>query len=108
MKKQSLKIYYFTIFILCLFMPIHAFSSEIKELETNGSISFTGVYEPTGKPDPIPHKSIVRSPIIEITKPSGILPQTNEVSHSWLIWLGFLLWSVVFYLWKQQNHQNTK
>lgn len=77
-------------------------------METEGSIGFTGVYEPIGTPNPIPPESIVRPPITEVAKPGGTFPQTNQLNHSWLIWLGIFLISVVFLFWKHQNNQNTK
>ncbi|WP_144808198.1 LPXTG cell wall anchor domain-containing protein [Enterococcus casseliflavus] len=82
-----------------------AVAQEVQQVETNGTISFTGVYEPTGTPDPTPPESIVRPPITEVAKPGGTLPQTNETVNSWLIWIGGLLISFVFLLWKRKNKQ---
>lgn len=84
--------------------PIHA--QEVPQMETNGSISFTGVYEPIGSPDPIPPETIVKPPITEVAKPGGLLPQTNEASSFWPLWLGMLLLSFVFLLWKRKNKQS--
>ncbi|MGJ0741601.1 LPXTG cell wall anchor domain-containing protein [Enterococcus casseliflavus] len=78
-------------------------AQEVQQVETNGTIGFTGVYEPIGTPDPTPPESIERPPITEVAKPGGTLPQTNENVNSWLIWLGVLLISFVFLLWKQKN-----
>ncbi|MFR0814109.1 MAG: LPXTG cell wall anchor domain-containing protein [Enterococcus casseliflavus] len=82
-----------------------AVAQEVQQVETNGTISFTGVYEPIGTPDPTPPESIVRPPITEVAKPGGTLPQTNETVNSWLIWIGGLLISFVFLLWKRKNKQ---
>lgn len=78
-------------------------AGEIQQVETAGTIGFTGVYEPIGTPDPTPPESIVRPPITEVAKPGGTLPQTNEIVNSWLIWLGGLLISFVFLLWKRNR-----
>lgn len=82
-----------------------AIAQEVQQVETNGTIGFTGVYEPIGTPDPTPPESIVRPPIDEGAKPSGTFPQTNEVVNSWLIWLGGLLICFVFLLWKRNRKQ---
>lgn len=82
--------------IVLFFFPFNlATASEIHQVETVGTIGFTGVYEPIGTPDPVP-------PITEVTKPDGQLPQTNERSHPWLHWLGFFMVSLVFYFWRQK------
>ena len=78
---------------------------EVPQVETNGTIGFTGVYEPIGTPDPTPPESIVKPPITEVAKPGGTLPKTNEAVASWLKWLGVLLLSFAFHLWKQKNKQ---
>lgn len=83
-------------------------ATEARQTETTGDIGFTGVYKPIGTPNPTPPESIVRPPITEVANPGGTLPQTNEMSHSWHIWLGIFLISIVFLLWKRQNNQNTK
>lgn len=97
-----------TALLVALFSSNMAVAQEVQRVETNGSIGFTGIYEPIGTPDPTPPESSVRPPITEVAKPGGTLPQTNEVVHSWLIWLGVLLLTIVFFLWKRKNNQNTK
>lgn len=82
-----------------------AVAQEVQEVETKGTIGFTGVYEPIGTPDPTPPESIVKPPINEVAKPGGTLPQTNEIVNLWLIWLGGLLISFVFLLWKRKRKQ---
>ena len=74
-------------------------AEEIQHVETNGTIGFTGVYEPMGKPDPTP-------PITEVTKPSGRLPQTDEIGHSLYIWLGIFFISLSYQMWKNKQKQN--
>ncbi|MFP8918575.1 LPXTG cell wall anchor domain-containing protein [Enterococcus innesii] len=89
--------------MIAVFSSNIAFAQEVQQVETNGTIGFTGVYEPIGTPDPTPPESIVRPPITEVAKPGGTLPQTNEIVHSWLIWLGGLLISFAFLLWKRRR-----
>lgn len=91
-------------------LPIVVFSSSTviaEEVQTNGTIGFTGVYEPIGTPDPKPPESIVRPPITEVTKPGGTLPQTNDNGSSRLLWLGILIISFVFFFFGNEK-KNTK
>lgn len=78
---------------------------EVERTETTGSIGFSGVYQPIGTPDPTPPESIVRPPINDVAKPGERLPQTNEIGHPWFLWLGILIISFVFLLWKRKNKQ---
>lgn len=90
--------------IIIVFFPFtKASATEVPQVETKGSIGFTGVYEPIGTPDPTPPESIARPPITEVAKPGGSLPQTNSVEQSWVMWLGAFLVSFVFFLWKRKN-----
>lgn len=82
-----------------------AVAQEDQLAETNGTIGFTGVYEPIGKPDPTPPESIVRLPVTEVVKPGGKLPQTNDNESSRLLWLGILIICFIFLLWKRKNKQ---
>ncbi|MFP8918591.1 LPXTG cell wall anchor domain-containing protein [Enterococcus innesii] len=91
--------------ILFVLQSSIAYAGEIQQVETNGTIGFTGVYEPIGTPDPTPPESIVRPPITEVAKPGGTLPQTNDSGSSKLIWLGTLIISFVFIIWKRKNKQ---
>ncbi len=100
---------WFLVALLIVVLPFNlAAATEVQQVETEGSIGFTGVYEPIGTPDPTPPESIVRPPITEVAKPGGSLPQTNTVKQAWLIWLGALLISLVFLLGKQKNKNQTK
>ncbi|WP_429972404.1 LPXTG cell wall anchor domain-containing protein [Enterococcus sp. AZ015] len=93
------------VIILIFFPCIMINATEVQKVETNGTVGFTGVYEPIGTPDPTPPGSMVRPPITEGAKPGGILPQTNDNVSSWLQSLGSLSVSFVFLLWKRKkNH----
>ena len=104
MSKQ-LKRWFIATLIITAFSSSIAVAQEVQQVETAGTIGFTGVYEPIGKPDPTPPETIVRPPIIELDKPGGILPQTSEIMNSWRIWLGVLLISLVFLSWKRKRKQ---
>lgn len=79
--------------------------NQVQQVESKGNIGFTGVYEPIGTPDPTPPESIVRPPITEVAKPGGALPQTNDNGSSTFLWLGILIISFIFLLWKRKNRQ---
>lgn len=97
--------------ILCVLMvlqfPTKVNATAVQSVESEGSIGFTGVYEPIGTPDPKPPEHIVKPPATETTKPGGSLPQTNSETHSWLMWLGVLLVGFVFYKSRRNKQQNT-
>lgn len=76
-------------------------AAEVQQVETTGTIGFTGTYKPKGTPDPTPPESIVKPSI----RPDLTLPQTNERDDSWLIWLGLFLVSVVGTIWKRKQKQ---
>lgn len=100
---KKIKIWSIATLMIATFSLNIAVAQEVQQVETNGTIGFTGVYEPIGTPDPTPPESIVRPPITEVAKPGGTLPQTNEIVNSWLIWLGGLLISFAFLLWKRNR-----
>lgn len=78
-------------------------AKEVQQVETEGSISFTGTYVPIGTPDPTPPESIKEPPVTEIAKSEGVLPKTNTITNDWLIGLGLLMLSLVFFIWKQKK-----
>lgn len=103
---KKIKIWSIATLMIATFSSNIAVAQEVQQVETNGTIGFTGVYEPIGTPDPAPPETIVRPPITEVAKPDGTLPQTNEIGHSWHAWLGVFLISFVFLLWKQKRNHN--
>ncbi len=95
--------------LLALQFPTLVNGSQVRSAETEGTIGFTGVYEPIGTPDPKPPEHIVKPPTTGTTKPGGSLPQTNSETNTWLLWLGLLLVSFVFYQKRRRNklqHRN--
>ncbi|AMG51543.1 hypothetical protein AL523_17490 (plasmid) [Enterococcus gallinarum] len=77
------------------------FASSVQSTETEGTIRFTGRYEPEGTPDPPP---------ADIAKPPAgdRLPQTNTVNqHDWL-WLGWVLVGIVATAGVQKRYKEHK
>lgn len=87
------------IFLFFFFFSLPAVSAkEVQQVETEGSVGFTGTYVPIGTPDPTP-------PVTEIAKPEGSLPQTNTIQSNELIWLGLLILGFVSFIWRQKKQQ---
>jgi LPXTG-motif cell wall-anchored protein len=101
----------FILVVLLGFFTLYALQSvqatELHQVETEGSIGFTGTYVPIGTPDPAPPESIEKPPVTELAKPEGSLPQTNTVTNHWLIYLGITLLSFVFFIWKRNKKEQT-
>lgn len=93
---------------IAVFSSSTAVAQEVQRVETNGTIGFTGVYEPIGTPDPTPPEVIVRPPITNVAKPGGTLPQTNDNGSSKLLWLGIFNIIFVFLFLKRKNKQKNK
>jgi len=88
--------------ILVLGMPsTSGYASSVRSTETDGTIRFTGRYEPEGTPDPPP---------AEIAKPPAgdRLPQTNTVSQHHWVWLGWLLVGLVATVGAKKKYQEQK
>ena len=102
---KKLKGWLIAALLITVFSSNEAVAKQVQQFETNGTIGFTGVYEPIGTPDPTPPESIVRPPITEVAKPGGVLPQTNETTSYWALRLGIAILSFVFLLWKRKNKQ---
>lgn len=107
---QTIKAKKITLAILVLlFLPVTVSEATVHSVETQGSIGFTGVYEPIGKPDPIPPEGIKPPEIIESAKPEGLFPKTNAVPMTWLVWLGIGILCYVFILWNhRRKHKNKR
>lgn len=87
--------------LLILGLPSNVQSSSVQSAETEGSIHFSGRYEPIGTPDPPPTDS---------AKPptGGTLPQTNSIMHHQWLWLGVLFVTLAVTVGVKRNTQNTK
>lgn len=91
-KKREL-IFCLSILFLYFCMPLIANGTDVSSVETNGTIGFTGIYEPIGLPEPPPKDS---------TKPSvpadnssnnkkNYLPKTNDTFSYALFFMGVIL-----------------
>lgn len=78
-------------------------AEEVPQVETPSTVSFTGVYETIGAPDPILPEIIVKPPTNEVGRPDGMLPQTNDIESFSLLILGILIICFFFLLWKKQK-----
>ena len=82
---------FLVLWVACSF-PITSFSNELRSTETDGTVQFTGVYEPLDPPVPSPPTGPVPRPPQDTVKPGGQLPQTNTVQRlDWVILGGLLL-----------------
>ncbi|BAO08468.1 hypothetical protein EMQU_2911 (plasmid) [Enterococcus mundtii QU 25] len=105
-KKQFILTGILLFFVFFLLPSVSA--KEVWQVETEGSISFTGTYVPIGIPDPTPPESIKEPPIAEIAKPEGVLPKTNTITDYRLIVLGLIILSLVFFIWKKRSNHTQK
>lgn len=103
--KKKLKCWLVAVLMITVFSSNRAVAQEVQQVETKGTIGFTGVYEPVGTPDPVPPETIVRPPITELAKHGGLLPQTNETTSYWALWLGIAILSFVFLWGNRKNNQ---
>ncbi|MHA6059353.1 LPXTG cell wall anchor domain-containing protein [Enterococcus mundtii] len=83
----------------------NTYAREVRSIETEGNIGFTGVYEPIGTPDPIPPENIVKSPTNDPQKSDGLLPKTNDTDNLWLKWAGIFIISITILLWNKKKYQ---
>ena len=96
MKQNKLYILFVSMIFFQFLAPIVVYGSEIHSIETESSISFTGVYEPTGIPDPVPIEKVKIDSSKEITKSTSnlsnidkkYLPKTNSTMDTRLLLIG--------------------
>ncbi|WP_242542574.1 MULTISPECIES: LPXTG cell wall anchor domain-containing protein [unclassified Enterococcus] len=101
-----------------IYMPLIVYGAEVRSVETEGTVSFTGVYETPGTPDPAPEVGI--KPVLpkEITQPPSNVVQVDHIrlpktSDSRMIaWkiLGILIIVVTlsFWSWKHKSKKTKK
>lgn len=109
MKKKH-KLWFCTMVVMTMFMtkPMESIGSEIQSVETEGSIGFTGTYQPIGMPEPTPPESIEQPPIEDVAKPDINLPQTNSISNGYLIYIGIVLIALSVLRFKQRKQKHDK
>ena len=94
---------------LCILSPIDAQGKEVQEVETEGSVQFTGIYEPIGKPEPTPPDGIEKPPSGDTNRPDdGSLPKTNMMNDSHLYWAGVGTLFFLIILWKRKNQKENQ
>jgi LPXTG-motif cell wall-anchored protein len=89
-KKASIVLFCFMVFT-CLYVTVDISSTEVRTIETNGSIGFTGNNQPIGVPDPTPPGSTSQPPISDIAKSGESFPQTNSIKNPFLFILGICI-----------------
>ena len=98
-----------------IYMPLIVYGAEVRSVETEGTVSFTGVYETPGTPEPAPEVEV--KPVLpeEITPPPSNMAQVDhtrlpKTSDSQMItWkiLGILIIVVTLSFWSRK-HKNKK
>lgn len=104
------------IVLIQVYAPLIVYGTEVRSVETEGTIGFTGVYETPGIPEPAPEVEIkpvfpkeIAQPPSEVRKREHKrLPQTNESQMSAWKMLGILIIVVTlgFWFWKKQKGKN--
>ncbi|MGG5305755.1 hypothetical protein IGJ83_000372 [Enterococcus pernyi] len=118
MKHKKRYILIIGMLLIQVYAPLVVYGTEVRSVETEGKIGFTGVYETPGTPDPAPEvevkpsfpKEIAQSPS-EVTKSEQKrLPQTNESQKR--IWSIFGLLLVItilgFWFWRHKKKKTIK
>ncbi len=90
MKKIKPHLLIISMFVVLIHAPHTMYGSEVKESTTEGSVSFSGIYQPIGAPDPSP--DYIARPI-DIENDQNVdnhtnLPKTNTVIKDVYRWLG--------------------
>lgn len=109
------KIGYLLLGVVLLFflLPKDSEASEVRSVETGGSIGFTGNYSPVGTPDPTPIEGITP---IDVTKPfvtprnnnRVLLPKTNTLTSCHLVFFGVLLILTIGVYWFRNQKTREK
>ena len=99
--------------LIQVYVPLVVFGTEVRSVETEGKLSFTGVYETPGTPEPAPEvevktilpKEIAQAPSEVRKSEHKRLPQTNESQMSTWKMLGIMIIVVIlgFWFWKHKK-----
>lgn len=93
--------------LLCFSGSLDTHAKEVQEVETDGSVQFTGIYEPIGTPEPTPPKGDDTPPVSGGNKPGGSLPKTNMINQSYLYWTGIGVLFFVILIWKRRKQEES-
>ncbi|MGG5308251.1 hypothetical protein IGK38_002983 [Enterococcus pernyi] len=118
MKHKKKYILIIGMLLIQVYAPLVVYGKEVRSVETEGEIGFTGVYETPGTPVPAPEVEVKPSFPKEIAQPPSEvrksehkrLPQTNERQMSaWKI-LGILIILVTlsFWFWNRKKKKTNK
>jgi len=118
MKHKKRYILSIGILLIQVYAPLVVYGTEVRSVETEGTIGFTGVYETPGSPEPAPKvevkpsfpKEIAQSPLEVRKSEHKRLLQTNENHMNILKMLGLLITVVTlsFWFWKKQKEKINK
>ncbi|MGG5328800.1 hypothetical protein IGK38_002973 [Enterococcus pernyi] len=104
--------------LIQVYAPLVVHGTEVRSVETEGAIGFTGVYETPGTPEPAPEgaikpdlpKEIAQTPLGVNHSISRRLPKTNESQKR--IWSIFGLLLVItilgFWFWRHKKKKTIK
>lgn len=109
------------LYVMCLVVLLFQCSSssiiyatEVHSVKTEGSIGFSGSYEPKGIPDPAPYSGTKQDYSIEIaSSPTAIsnghnLPKTNTAEDNRGFFLGVLLLIIIGFILKKKKEDDRK
>ncbi|EOH60542.1 LPXTG cell wall anchor domain-containing protein [Enterococcus mundtii] len=104
--------------LIQVYAPLVVFGTEVRSVETEGTIGFTGVYETPGTPVPAPEVEVKPNFPKEIAQPPSEvrksehkrLPQTNESQMGAWKMLGILIIIVTlsFWFWNHKKKKTNK
>ncbi|MGM0252799.1 MULTISPECIES: LPXTG cell wall anchor domain-containing protein [unclassified Enterococcus] len=104
--------------LIKMYAPLVVYGTEVRSVETDGTIGFTGIYETPGTPEPAPEGAIKPDLPKEIAQhPSGVshptarrLPKTNEEQMRIWSMFGLLLIIIVlgFWFWRHKKKKTTQ
>lgn len=104
--------------LIQMYVPLIVYGAEVRSVETEGTVSFTGVYETPGTPEPAPEVEVkpifpkeIAQPPSEVRKSEHKrLPQTNESQMSTWKMLGILIIVITlgFWFWKHKKKKINK
>ncbi|MGG5305719.1 hypothetical protein IGK38_000352 [Enterococcus pernyi] len=104
--------------LIQIYAPLVVFGTEVRSVETEGKIGFTGVYETLGTPKPAPEvevkpifpKEIAQHPSRGNHSISRRLPKTNESQKRIWSTSGLLLVSTIlgFWFWRHKKKKTNK
>lgn len=107
MKHKKRYILSIVVLLIQVYAPLVVYGTEVRSVETEGTIGFTGVYETPGLPEPAPEvevktifpKEIAQSPLEVRKSRHKRLPQTNESQMGTWKMLGILIIVVTLFFW---------